>query len=298
MARGRSGDRLPGLRIAILHADPRPQELSLSAHLVDRGARVDLLDVRDVDPATCDGYDCVLNRIYTSTMFEQPRSILHRTLEVVRAIELSGIFIASGLMSTLTDHSKLYAAQTMARQSVRTPKTLALTADLVDHPPFLPAVIKPDVGAFGVDCHRVLSREQWREIVRACDFTVPWICQEYARPVRDVDYRITVVFGEVVLAFGRELQDGWPRSGGSLNKTDVLATIDPAALQLALDSSRAVGAFNNGVDLIIDEQGPTIVENNPTFGFSPDSWKIELFAEKVVAFLTRRARGLDSNRVC
>src|ERR1019366_1693729 len=188
----------PGLAIGILHAGPRPQELSLSRRMIDQGARVDLIDVRDVDVTACDSYDCILNRIYTSTIFEQPRSILDRTLDVVRALELRGTFVASGLLSTLTDHSKLLAARLMTQQSVRTPTTVALTPDMVDRPPFLPAVVKPDVGAYGRDCTKVGSDEQWRETVRCCDFTTPWICQRYARPVVDVDYRITIVFGEVV----------------------------------------------------------------------------------------------------
>ena len=168
---------------------------------------------------------------------------------------------------------------------------------MADRPPFLPAVIKPDVGAYGRDCTRVESEAQWRDIVRGCDFTTPWICQRYVRPVGDVDYRITIVFGEVMFADRRELANGWPRVDGSSTKADVLGTIDPAALGLALRSSRAVGAFNNGVDLIIDEHGPVIVENNPTFGFSPGSYKIPLVADRIVAFLTQRARRLDSNRV-
>jgi glutathione synthase/RimK-type ligase-like ATP-grasp enzyme len=66
---------------------------------------------------------------------------------------------------------------------------------------------------------------------------------------------------------------------------------------LALRASRAVGAFNNGVDLIVDEQGPVVIENNPTFGFSPGSPKIDVVADRIVAFLTERARRLDSGRV-
>jgi ribosomal protein S6--L-glutamate ligase len=287
----------PALAIGILHAGPRPQELSLRRRMVDRGARVDLIDVRDTAAAACDGYDCILNRIYTSTIFEQPRSILDRTLDVVRALELRGTFVASGLLSTLADHSKLFSAQVMARQSVRTPATVALTPDMAGRPPFLPAVVKPDVGAYGRGCTRIESVGQWREKVRLCDSATPWICQEYARPAGDVDYRITVIFGEVVFAYRRELQGGWPRAGGSSLKTDVLDTIDPAALDLALRSSRAIGAFNNGIDLIIDERGPIVIENNPTFGFSPGSWKIETVADKIVAFLTERARRLDSSRV-
>jgi glutathione synthase/RimK-type ligase-like ATP-grasp enzyme len=287
----------PGLVIGILHAGPRPQEFSLSRRMIDRGARVDLLDVRDIDVTVCDGYDCILNRIYTSTIFEQPRSILDRTLDVVRSLELRGTFVASGLLSTLTDHSKLLAAQVMARQSVRTPKTVVLTPDMVDRPPFLPAVVKPDVGAYGRDCTRLETIEQWRETVRRCEFTTPWICQQYAQPVGDVDYRITIVFGEVVFAYRRELANGWPQADGSSTKADVLETIDRKALELALRGSRAVGAFNNGVDLIIDERGPIIIENNPTFGFSPGSWKIDVVADKIVAFLMERALRLDSNRV-
>lgn len=287
----------PGLAIGILHAGPRPQELALCRRMTERGARVELLDVRELDVAACEGFDCILNRIYTSTIFEQPRSILSRTLDVVRALEMGGTFVASGLLSTLTDHSKLLAAEVMARQSIRTPTTLALTPEMVDRPPFLPAVVKPDVGAFGRGCTRVESVEQWREAVQGCDFSIPWICQPYARPVDNVDYRITIVFGKVVLASRRELVDGWPPSDDARVKTDVLDEIDPAALELALRSSRAVGAFNNGVDVIIDQHGPIVIENNPTFGFSPGSHKIDVVADEIVAFLTARARRLGSRRV-
>ncbi len=298
MAEGGGLPRRPrGVAIGILHAGPRAQELSLSRRMIERGARVDLFDVRDVDVAACDGYDCILNRIYTSTIFEQPRSILDRTLEVVRALELRGTFVVNGLLSTLIDHSKLFAAHVMARQCVRTPETLSLTPERIDQPPFLPVVVKPDVGAYGRDCTKVDSIEHWRDTVRRCDFTIPWICQPYIRPLGDADYRITIVFGEVMFAFRRQLEDGWPRTGGSSTKADVLETIDPAALDLALRSSRAVGAFNNGIDLMIDEQGPIVIENNPTFGFSPNSWKIDLVADRIVTFLTERARRLDSNRV-
>jgi len=286
-----------GLVIGVLHAEPRAQEVTLSRRMMERGARVDLIDVRDVDVAACDGYDCILNRIYTSTIFEQPRSVLDRTVDVVRALEFGGTFVAGGLLSMLTDHSKLFAAQVMAKQFVRTPTTLALTPDMVDWPPFLPAVVKPDIGAYGRGCTRVETVAQWRKTVRSLDFATPWICQEYARPTGDGDYRITVVFGEVVFAYHRELSDGWPRADSSSSKTDVLTSIDPEALDLALRSSRAVGACNNGVDLIIDGHGPIIIENNPTFGFSPNSWKIDVVADKIVAFLMRRAQRLGSGRV-
>ena len=73
--------------------------------------------------------------------------------------------------------------------------------------------------------------------------------------------------------------------------------IPRAVPDLAVRSSQVIGALANGVDLIVDGQEPTIIENNPTLGFSPKSWEIDVFAERILQFLRRRAWAQDSGRI-
>jgi hypothetical protein len=89
--------------------------------------------------------------------------------------------------------------------------TMALTANLAAWPPpFLPAVVKPDIGAFVRDCVKIDSIEDWGSTLENCNWrTRPRIVQEYVRPAAGVDYRVTVLFGEVVFVYQRSLVDGW-----------------------------------------------------------------------------------------
>ena len=289
-----------GLAIGILHADPRDQELSLSGRLLSLGARVDLLDVRDLEAETSYWYDCVLNRVYPSTIFDKPKAVLDRTVDIVKQLEQNGVFVLSGTLSTLADYSKLLASQLMISQSVRTPLTVALTADMAEAaPPFLPAVVKPDIGAFGRDCVKLDSIDDWHFHLESSDWRMrPRVVQKYVRPSTGVDYRVTVMFGEVVFAYQRVLVDGWVGNNrGPSLISPATDTIPKEALEMAVRSSRAIGALANGVDLIVDDQGATIIENNPTLGFSPKSWKIDVFAERIYQFLLRRARVQESGRV-
>src|ERR1700694_1976249 len=62
--------------------------------------------------------------------------------------------------------------------------TMALTANLAAWPPpFLPAVVKPDIGAFVRDCVKIDSIEDWLSTLENCNWQRrSEIVQEYASP--------------------------------------------------------------------------------------------------------------------
>jgi glutathione synthase/RimK-type ligase-like ATP-grasp enzyme len=277
--------------IGILHADPREPEIAMCDRLRAMGASVELLDVRSIDMSRQKYFDCVLNRVYPSTVFQQSESIVDQTIAAVKGFEQSGVFVMSGMLATLTDYSKLLAAQVLSMQGVRTPLTLPLTGDLAKgSPPFLPLVVKPNLGALGRDCVRVGSTDQWRAEIGKSDWrTRLRVIQECINPLGEVDYRITVMFGQVEFATRRCLIGGWfGNNQGPSEITDAMGDLPTEARELAVRSTQAIGALANGVDLMIDRNGPVVIENNPTLGFRPGSSKVDVFARRVFDFLVRR----------
>ena len=88
---------------------------------------------------------------------------------------------------------------------------MALTANLAAWPPpFLPVVVKPDIGAFVRDCVKIDSIEDWRSTWENCNWRArSRIAQKYVRLAAGVDYRVTFMFSEVVSVYQRSLVDGW-----------------------------------------------------------------------------------------
>jgi glutathione synthase/RimK-type ligase-like ATP-grasp enzyme len=279
--------------IGILHADPREPEIAMCDRLRAMGASVELLDVRSIDMRRQKYFDCVLNRVYPSTVFQQSESIVDQTIAAVKGFEQSGVFVLSGMLATVTDYSKLLAAQVLSMQGVRTPVTLPLTGDLAKgSPPFLPLVIKPNIGAFSRDCVRVRSTDEWRAELAKSDWrTRLRVVQECIDPLGEADYRITVMFGQIEFASRRRLIDGWFHNQGGSEISDAMRDLPTEALELAVRSTQAIGALANGVDLMIDRKGPVIIENNPTLGFRPGSSKVDVFARRVFDFLVRRGHA-------
>ena len=216
----------------------------------------------------------VLNRVYPSNVFDKPAAI-PRSLELVEQLESRGFRVLNGLQATRADYSKLYSAQLMERAGVRTPRTVYLSEEFAKGDrPFLPVVVKLDTGGFGREAQLLQSREEWTKYIRGCDWEArPRIIQEFIRTEEPADFRITVMFGQVVFSYMRALAEGWMGSVERGAQPFRCQAIPDNVHQLAIEASKAIDAQINGVDIIVDRVGPAIIENNPTPAFSLHAWE-------------------------
>lgn len=281
--------------IGVLHAEPREVDVRLVQQLANSGVRAHLVDVRQ-QSAELVHLDCVINRVYPSTVFEQPVAVLHRTLDIVMELEQRQTLLINGYQASQADYFKSTAVQMLAAANVRTPRTIALD-DIEDlgQPPFLPLVLKLDTGGFGRDCLRVATVEEWGAALRSMDWKLrPRIVQEFVVSAMPFDYRLTVMFGKVAFAYRRTLVDGWLGSSDRGSLVEMCPVVPEEAASVAIGATQAVGGHINGVDIVIGESGPWVIENNLTPAFSPHSWEglplnpIQTFCKEVIEYLRRK----------
>lgn len=257
--------------VGILHAGPRPPEIKLRARLDELGCPAILLDVRKPTPPG--RFSCVLNRVYPSHVFDAGTEALHRALELVEEFAAAGIPTFNGVTATRCDYSKHASAAAMAKHGIPTPPTMFLDERSSQTALRWPAVVKLDTGGYGRECRRIDDGLQWKRLIDDLPLgRRSHIVQPLIRSSEPEDYRLTVVFGQVVAAYRRTLVDNWLGSAerGSIVRAGGIPPTD--VVEIAIGATEAIQANINGVDIIMTDNGPCVIENNPTPGFSAATW--------------------------
>jgi glutathione synthase/RimK-type ligase-like ATP-grasp enzyme len=253
----------------ILHANPREFDSSLCAYLHSVGYPSKLIDIRETVELTLIPRDAlVINRIYPSDVFEHGAPIIDRAFKLITECEACGIRVLNSSIAARCDYSKFESAQRMQASGIRTPQTLRLDDTVSARLPFMPTVIKLDIGGFGRDAVLVSTQEQWNAFLNDSDWKSRGrIVQPLVRPKQPRDFRITVMFGVVVSMYERSLVDGWLGSIERGSNRRAVRPFEPALESIAIAASIAIDAKINAVDAMIDGEGPIIIENNPTPAF-------------------------------
>jgi len=122
--------------------------------------------------------------------------------------------------------------------------------------------------------------------------TPGFVVQPLLRSIEPHDYRILIVDGQVVFAHARSLmslgdEPPWIASGRLGSET---RTIDPPddVVQLAIEATSCIGAVVNDPDIIRTEEGPIVIENNPTPSYTAlGEGRRRAFADGLFCYLAR-----------
>ena len=200
-----------------------------------------------------------------------------------------GVVCINSHAATLAEYSKYRSACLMVNAGVATPKTIfldqkttaaALEDKLVDLS--FPLVIKRDLGGRAVDILLAVNApelNQWLEKVFEPGYLQLYaagqVVQPFLKSLRPYDIRIAIVNGEYKYSYTRSLvpkRAGEPPWLASGRWGSELAAYKPNDEQIAvaIAATRSIGAFINEVDMIETESGYSVIENNPTPGFTPN----------------------------
>jgi len=200
-----------------------------------------------------------------------------------------GVNVLNQPSALLAAHDKLLTARALERAGLPHPRTTLLLPGAAPPALELPCVLKPRFGSWGQDVVLCRDRDGLADAVAAFA-AKPWfqrhgaLVQELVPPLGH-DLRLIVAGGEVVGAIRRTAAAGEWRTNVALGARREPASPSAAAVLLALQAARAIGADLVGVDLLPVGPGRyTVLELNGAVDFSAeyaprsDAFRDALFA--------------------
>jgi len=291
------------MKVAILHHDLEHAEKKIYELFKEGDHEAFLIDIRNAKVGDFDNVDLVLNRVYASVANRDCLSI-QKTLELLKELEDRGIFCLNSYKTSLFDYNKYASFLSMQEKGIPTPKTIFIGQDsmnldtvckkLMDELSF-PMIVKRNIGGRGKDISRVGdSDELLRDLENKFDNALKenyfggFVAQEFIKSNRDHDCRLGVIDGKVAFSYSRSLiaygtKDPWLASTTN-GSVEGIYEAESGEKEIGLLASDSIGSRFNELDIMFSEEGPIIIENNPTpnyFDCAEDLERIEAFVSKV-----------------
>ena len=290
------------MKVGILHHDLEFAEEEIQRVFQKKGHKSYLVDVRNAEVSDFKGSDLVLNRVYASVA-NRDYSSIPRTLALLKKLENKNIFCVNSYRTSLFDYDKYFASIEMKKAGINNPKSFLIeeTKGLEKLSKHLvkvlgvPMIIKRNTGGRGKDVSRVNSLEEVYDDLRNKfdlanneNYFGGFVAQEFVKSVRDHDCRMGVINGKSAFSYGRSLvslngENAWlaSTSNGSIEKP-YEANVNEK--EIGIKASSLIGADFNELDIMFTEEGPFVIENNPTpnyFNNKEDKERINAFVNEI-----------------
>lgn len=190
---------------------------------------------------------------------------------IVRHFEMMGVFTSAGSLAITRSRDKLRASQILSKHDVDMPKTVfaskGCVADIKKLIGPTPWVLKILEGTQGVGVVLVETQKAAKSVLDAFNgMNVNMLVQEFIGEANGADIRAFVVNGEVVGAMKRQGSEGDFRSNLHQGGVATSHRLTKAEKLVAAKAARAMGLAVCGVDMIISDRGPLVMEVNSSPG--------------------------------
>jgi RimK family alpha-L-glutamate ligase len=236
----------------------------------ERGSVPELLEMSGV---VRQGYSIWMNRVYPS---EADRSTINKSLNLVYWLNQNGFLTINPLTACQADYDKYLSYELMQSAGVPTPRTEKITSNtsleqIADNFSF-PLIVKRNTGGKGIGVMRIGNEKKLAKLLEDGDITSGrYLVQEFIEASRDHDIRVGVIDGEPLISYGRTLvkRNGEKPWMGSCHYGSQIIPYQASEeeCRVAVSASEAIQARLNEVDIQITEEGPIVIENNPTPGY-------------------------------
>ncbi|MEG2005329.1 MAG: RimK family protein, partial [Bilophila sp.] len=269
----RTGNKRPpapfSLAMLINPHDPMPpSNAGAVEQFIRAGAKLGI----DVELIHKDDYTRLLE--YDALFIRDTTQVNNHTYRFARRAEIEGMPCIDDSQSILRCTNKVYLAELLAHNHIKTPKTTIVHSDNIHtaHKTLgFPCILKQPDSAFSLGVIKVATPEAFcassEEMLEKSDLI---IAQEFLPT--DFDWRIGVLAGEPLFACkyymaehhwqiynksGKTDDDRW-----GMTETFALADVPPHVLKTALDAANLIGDGLYGVDLKEINGVPYIIEVN------------------------------------
>jgi ribosomal protein S6--L-glutamate ligase len=199
-------------------------------------------------------------------------SVTFYATAVVRQFEMMGVYTPNSSDAILRARDKLRSSQLLVQAGIGMPLTVFGdspddTKDLLKLLGKAPHVIKLVEGTQGQGVVLAETRSASESLIEAFrGLQANFLVQEFIKEAKGADIRAFVVAGKVVAAMRRQAKEGEFRSNLHRGAKAVPVKISKLERDTAVRAAEVMGLQVAGVDLIVSERGPLVLEVNSSPG--------------------------------
>lgn len=213
---------------------------------------------------------------------------------ILEQIELMGIPVINRYYPVIRAKNKLHTLQILSAAGIPTVKTaLIFTSDnleaAIKHIKSFPLIVKTPFGSYGKGVSVFESKRSLNSTYDILSLKTSLLIQQYIKESKGKDLRIMVIGDKAVASMERKARKGDFRSNLNIGGKAKAVEVNNELKNLAIKATKAINLEISGVDIIITNQGPAIVEVNANPGLEIEeitginiAKKMIVFAEKYV----------------
>lgn len=222
---------------------------------------------------------------------------------VLRQLEMMQVFSVNKAMAITRSRDKLRSMQLMSKAGVGIPKTVYASQPkdidaLINHVGGTPVVIKLLEGTQGIGVVLAESKKAAKSVIEAFfGLKADILIQEFIKESGGADIRAFVIAGEVVGAIKRQGKEGEFRSNLHRGGHGEVIELNEIEKQAALKAAKAMDLDVAGVDMLLSNRGPLIMEVNSSPGLQGIETITQIdVAGKIIEFIEKNANNSQANR--
>ena len=218
--------------------------------------------------------------------------------EVVAHFEWIGIPVINRARPIAAARHKFHSLRILAQHGLPIPPSLTVGSsefleNAVARMGDYPFILKPFYGTHGRGIMLLDTPTSLTSAVNAlCDLHHDYVIQPFITEAGGVDIRVLVVGGEAIAAMKRSAPPGEFRANIHKGASGEAITLPEEYIRLAIDAAAALELEVAGVDLLETNEGPVVLEVNPSPGFEElESVTGIDIAAAIIKFATRFAQN-------
>ncbi len=216
------------------------------------------------DGALLQQIDAIIPRIGASVTFYGTA--------VVRQFELMNVFSVNSSVSIVRSRDKLRSLQIFSKHDIGIPKTVFANytrevEELLKEVGGPPVIIKLLEGTQGIGVVLAETRKAAKSVIEAfLGLKANILIQEFIKEAGGADIRAFIVNGKVIGAMKRQGLEGEFRSNIHRGGSAVPIKLSRIQREVALRAAKVMGLSICGVDMIMSQRGPLVLEVNSSPG--------------------------------
>jgi len=219
-------------------------------------------------------------------------SVTYYGAAIIRQFEMQMVYTTLSSQALVRSRDKLRTLQMLAKENIGIPKTaFARRPDNIDYlikqVGGAPLIIKLIEGTQGLGVVLAETKNAAKSVIEAFyGMNANFLIQEFIKEAKGADIRAFVVGDRVVGAMKRQGMEGEFRSNLHRGGHGSLVQLTADEEETAVKAAKALGLEIAGVDMLISEKGPLIIEVNSSPGLEGIEKSTGLdIANEIIAFI-------------